>query len=130
MTWLDFIALVLATGAPINAWLLEQGPLSSIREWLIAWGTVEAPADAENWQPSWEDRFRAAIAELVQCRFCLHYYVPGILLICYAIGVFEEPPWDILWKLPIYALAATRVSYHLSRFWHEEDYDRERPGSS
>lgn len=125
MTWLDFIALVLATGAPINAWLRDQGLFRGPREWLIAWGEVDEPEDAsETWRPSWGERCKALVAELVQCSFCLHYHLPFWLLGCWAVGLFLPPPWGMIVKLPIYSLAATRLSYWLSRLAREREEDR------
>ena len=124
MTWLDFIALILATGAPINAWLRDQGIFRGPREWLIAWGDLEGPEDdAETWQPSRWQRCKALTAELVQCRFCLHYHIPLWLLGFWALSLFLPPPWSMIARMPIYSLAATRLSYWLSRYTKEQEED-------
>lgn len=128
MTWLDFVALVLAVGAPINAWLLDQGVFSNRRERIIAWGEWDGEGDGD--MRRW-DRIKARIAEGVQCRLCLHYHWPYLLLVLYGASLFYQPPWSTLWKFPVYSLAATRLSYQLSQLWSEDEHDRGKsePGS-
>lgn len=124
MVWLDFIALILATGAPINAWMEPDGLFAGWREWLIAWGDIDRPEDASpGWQPTRWQRVKNGIGKLAQCRFCQHYHVPYLLLIFLGISLFLVPPWDTLVKFPIYSLAVTRTAYQLSRFCREEEHD-------
>jgi hypothetical protein len=104
---LDFIALILAVGAPINAWLHPGGILEELREYVAAW----AEGSYEDRPPTWREIFRERIGALANCRFCLSYHVPWVLLLlCYVPSLWLHSPWDMLVKLPIYSLAATRVS--------------------
>jgi hypothetical protein len=103
MAWHDLMALVFATGTPINAWLYEESIVAVWREWIIAWG------DHDGEMPGWRDNLRYTLAELLSCRFCMSHWVPVILILMFYVpSLFVSEPWSIIVKLPIYSLAATR----------------------
>jgi hypothetical protein len=126
MTWLDFVALILATGTPINAWLYEQSILAGWREWVHAWG--DTGEEDTRFRPRLRDRIRFRLAELATCRFCLSHWVPVILIGAFFVpSMFLIEPWNIIMKLPIYSLAITRGALCLStvmrRFRRPPDLD-------
>jgi hypothetical protein len=111
MTWLDFVALIAATGVPVNAWLYEDSIIAGWREWFIAWGDYAIPADAADFSPTLWQRSRARIAQLLSCRFCMSHWVPVMLIVAFFIPSLWMPsPWSTVIKFPVYFLAATRFS--------------------
>lgn len=103
MTWLDFIALILATGTPINAWLYEESIVAGWREWIHAWGDNDLEILSRR------DKIRMRVAELLTCRFCLSHWLPLILLVVFFLpSLFISAPWNTIIKFPVYSLAATR----------------------
>ena len=110
MAFVDLLALVLATGAPINGWFHRGGIFDYAREWVLAWSTDHPSRAAQ------------LFGQLVRCRFCMHYHAPlWLLLLFYVPSLFLVAPWDAFVKLPIYALAATRASYWFSQLFTESD---------
>ena len=92
MFWLDFVALVAATGAIVNAWLHPGGLFDDTRDWISVWAHPK-------------------VAQLFNCRLCLSYHAAFWLLVLFFIpSLWLSPPWDVVWFLPVYALAATRFS--------------------
>jgi hypothetical protein len=119
----DFVAVALAAGAAVNAWLKENGLFS---EWLAkieAWGEDGPPVSSEQYAhfcrrsparahaAAWQRWLRHKIAYLLNCRVCLTYHAAAwLLLIFFLPSLFMPAPWSTLIKLPIYALAAARIS--------------------
>jgi len=57
------------------------------------------------------DWFWAKLAWLVNCRVCLSYHAAfWLVVLFYVPSLWLSPPWDVVWYLPVYSLAATRVS--------------------
>jgi hypothetical protein len=129
MHWLDFIALILAASAVTDVWLN-----GSIFSTLLA--LLQDKADSSILEP--EDATAAAdelregeavpisgfvrlvdtvvppkIAELLTCWFCLSHHTPWILSMLFLFpALFVTTPAGVfLLKLPVYSLAATRVSF-------------------
>ena len=103
---LDFVAVVLATGAIIQVW--HQGSIfAESRAKLQAEQDV---VDAESWRGRW--------LELLLCPFCKSYHVPFWLLVflllvpalAYLLNTTLGATIDAAIHLVVYALAATRAS--------------------
>jgi len=116
MYWLEFLATVGATGAVVNAWLHKGGLFENWRDAIGVWG-LQRPAgqlpggEASYGYPTLSDTVRANISRLCRCRVCLSYHVAFWLLVLFFIpSLWLSPPWDVVWFLPVYALAATRFS--------------------
>ncbi len=128
MTFVDLLALVLATGAPINAWLRVGGIFDNWREYVITWGADlrdhTMPAELVP-ALTYGDRIRLLIGQLAACRFCLHYHAALWLVVLYAGSIFLEQPWSIVLRLPIYWLAAVRASYWCAVLMQEGWQDRD-----
>ncbi len=89
MTGVDLLALAFAARACLDVWLDEDSILAERRARTQLWASE-----------FWKDLFN--------CRFCLSHWVPaGLLLIFYLASLFLPAPWDVVVKLPVYALAAT-----------------------
>lgn len=100
MVLLDFVAIVLASGAIIDVW--NNGSiLAEPRAW------VQAVAD------SGQARLQL-LWELLNCSYCLSYHVPLYLLL----GTWLCPWADVAWLL-VYALAATRAALLLNELLPE-----------
>ena len=106
MCCLDFVAIVAATGAIVNAWLHPDGLFEDTRDWL----SVRAPA---------------IVAQLASCRLCLSYHVAfWLIVLLYLPSLWLMPPWSMIVKVPIYSLAATRLSILIGLYtdrWGLED---------
>jgi hypothetical protein len=115
MDWWELAALGFAIGIPVEIWLKPGGLLEGPREWVIAWGSSIASAD----RLSRKDRLRLLVAELAQCGFCLTRWSAILLTIMLvAPSLWTAPPWRSLLRLPIYAMAAVRISDMLTTFMH------------
>jgi len=98
MDLLDFVALFLAAGAVVNAWMKKDGLFAGWRDWLAIWG------DQSGW--------RWFFATLLNCRVCLTYHAAFWLMVVFYLPshFWLSPPWAVVWFLPVYSLAATRLS--------------------
>lgn len=105
MMLLDFVMLVLAAGALVNAWMMEDGLFDGWRGWLSAWGEPSG-------YDTWGDSVRWFFAKLFNCRTCLTYHVAFWLIIIFWLPslFWLKPPMSIAWFIPVYALAVTRLS--------------------
>lgn len=130
MEWFDFLALMLASGAVLEAWF-KGDAFASLRAAMQSKSTTfwqkplprlalssEAAAaglDEEDVsQPRWLqilDRWVPdAVGAALSCTFCSSYHAPfWIGLICWVPSLWLPEPWNALVKFPIYALAATRA---------------------
>ena len=118
MSLLDLVAVVLATSATLDAW--ENGALfDSLRAYMrqradgrigpqpVPEGVVAIYPRWATWLDRWLPRF---FAEAWSCMFCASYHAPAYLIaLFYVPSLWLVAPWDTLWRLPIYSLAATRL---------------------
>jgi hypothetical protein len=105
---LDFVALALAAGAVVNAWLHEGGLFEQWRDALFVWGEY---SPAEPRPATRRERAKELFAQLVNCRVCLTYHAAFWLFVLFLLPAFWlTPPWPLIAKAPIYVLAATRIS--------------------
>jgi polyferredoxin len=105
MAIFHFVLVILAAGALVNAWLLPDGLFSSWRQALRKWG------EPRHTKPTLWDNVRWWFAELLNCRICLTYHVAWWLIaIFYVPSLWLTPLQGVLWLMPVYALAATRIS--------------------
>ena len=112
MWWLDFVVLALASGALVNAWLKEDGLFSELRLEIAIWGE---PTTAEQDKPTWWSWVRNKTATLAGCEFCLTYHAAfWLMVLCYLPRFFIIWPWDHIIFLPVYILAAARLSTDLA----------------
>jgi hypothetical protein len=110
----DLLALGLAAGVPVNAWLHKGGIFEEKREKLATWGDPDSESPQAG---SRVEQMRGLLAQLLTCRFCLSHHIPWILiLLFYLPSLLLIEPWSIIVKLPIYSLAATRLSLLLG-YW-------------
>ncbi len=117
MSWLDFIALTLAASAIVDVW--RNGSLfADWRAFLEDFGDrTETSAVlesgeklpflmrlADSWLPNW-------VAAMLSCAFCFSYHAPWVVaLVCLFPATLVPYDWlAFLLKLPVYALAATRL---------------------
>lgn len=139
MTLLDFLALALASHAWVDVW--RNGSIfDSLRAYM------EARADADLYEsneqedqepdgttPRWMRLLNAIcprwFAELVSCSFCFSHHTPWVLAVSlYFPSLFVETPWDWLLKMPIYALACTRLGTIINAIVPDADYERDAEG--
>jgi hypothetical protein len=93
----DWICLVLAVGALLDAW--RNGSLFARPRVQVEQMLAQPRNRAEAW-----------LALLLQCAFCLSYHVPYLLLGLGALVAWACPGCQALpWAL-VYSLAATRAS--------------------
>lgn len=134
MNWFDFLILTLAASAVADAWF--NGSLFETWHAFLVSRREEAtlpPADEET-APSDEvveklplamrlaDRvFPLWLSDLLSCPFCFSHHPPWILALgFYLPSLFLVEPWDTAVKLPLYALAATRLGNLLNRALPED----------
>jgi hypothetical protein len=111
MWWLDFAAVALAAGALVDAWLVERGLFEELLDKIAAWGTIQQADRQEDGRLRWSAWWRNKLAYGLHCAFCLSYHTAfWLLLLFYLPSLWLSPPWDVVCKLPIYSLAATRLS--------------------
>ncbi len=122
MTWLQFIALILATGAIIDVW--KNGEIFAGRRAAIE--ARQAAADPEARQQ--------LLWELLTCPYCQSYHVPFWLTT--GLGVLWYFNLDLLGWGAVFMLAVTRASNlleqalpHRMRYARREP-DPDRPGSA
>lgn len=104
MTWLDFTAVIFASGAIIEVW--HKGSIFS-----TARAYAQALQDATE-----PETFRGRLLELLMCPFCKSYHIPiylGLLLLAsdYAGGIIPA-----LARVVVYGLAATRIGNLIDGF--------------
>jgi hypothetical protein len=106
MYLLDFVMLFLAAGALVNAWMMKDGLFEGWRDSLSAWGE---PVHEE---PNFGDKWRWFWSKLLTCRVCLTYHASFWLTVLFWLPglLWLWPPWDVVLFIPVYALAATRLS--------------------
>lgn len=101
MHLLDFVMIFLASGALVNAWMHAGGLFEEWRDSISVWAERE---DAYQ-------RRRQLLAQLLTCRVCLTYHASFWLLVLFFVpSLWLSPPWCVVWFIPVYALAATRLS--------------------
>lgn len=98
LTGLDFIAVILATGAIIEVW--HKGSIfATARAYVQAWNDA-APFGS----------FKSLWTELLLCPFCKSYHVPVYLLVALFLGSFFGGIANGVIRVIVYGLAATRAS--------------------
>lgn len=132
MTWLDFVALILAASAVVDVWF--NG--SIFADWRSFFQDKADEPDELPSEPEAEQLddvegeplpflMRVAdrivprfIAELVSCWFCFSHHTPWVLaMVCFFPALFIEIEWLAwLFKLPVYSLAATRAGNLINAF--------------
>jgi hypothetical protein len=96
--WLDFVAVVFATGAIIEVW--QKGSLfANVRAYLNALQDVTPPETA-----------KGRLLELLHCPFCQSYHVPVYLIGALFAADWLGGAWPYLVRLVVYGWAATRIS--------------------
>jgi hypothetical protein len=128
----DFLALVFAASAVVDVWF--NGSIFSMwRAYFEArtdanTGTDEIPegssfatdqlpsASLDNDQtgaPLWvrvSNYLPYWFCDLVTCPFCFSHHTPWILAFgCFVPASLVVAPWDLILKIPVYSLAATRL---------------------
>lgn len=98
ITWLDFAAITLATGAVIDVWL--NGSIFATWRGIVQAKQEIAPIGS----------FTAWWTELLACYFCQSYHVPFYLLIFLLAGNYFGGIVYCVAQLVVYSLAATRLS--------------------
>lgn len=106
MSLLDFWMVLLAAGALVNAWMLRGGLFETWRDWLAVWGNAQ-----HSGLPP-ERKFRWIVGKLFTCRTCLTYHVAFWMLVVFYIPktLLLGPSAGVVWFIPVYALAASRLS--------------------
>lgn len=95
---LDFLAVVLATGAVIEVW--HKGSIfADLRARAQALQDVTDP-----------DTLQGKALELLLCPFCKSYHVPFWLFVALLLGDWFGVTIGAVVRLVVYALAATRLS--------------------
>jgi len=112
MDLLDFVMLFLATGALVNAWMHKDGIFEGLRDAISAWG------EPRHETPTLRDKMRNSSARLLNCRVCLTYHAAFWLIVLFYVPshLWLSPPWATIWRLPVWALAATRLSLLVGTF--------------
>lgn len=126
---LDFVFVVLAAGAVIDVWfngtIFEQ--LHNLVDAIAEPPAAEIPitdipnegsnVQIEVLEPSLVLRLTERycpqlLAELLTCPYCMSYHVPWILFLLFVVpSMWVDTPWAaFVIKLPVYSLAATRIS--------------------
>jgi hypothetical protein len=101
---LDFLAVVLATGAIIEVW--HKGSIfANARAYAQAVQDVTPP-----------ESLKGRLLELLMCPFCKSYHVPFWLFVALLAGDATSATIGAIVRLVVYALAATRVSNLLDGF--------------
>ncbi len=101
---LDFLAVVLATGAIIEVW--HKGSIfAEARAYAQAVQDVTPP-----------ESLKGRLLELLMCPFCKSYHVPFWLFVALLASDWMSATIGAIVRLVVYALAATRVSNLLDGF--------------
>lgn len=116
---LDFLAVVLATGAIIEVW--HKGSIfAEARAYAQALQDVTPP-----------ESLKGRLLELLMCPFCKSYHVPFWLMVFLLAGDWIGATIGGVVRLVVYALAATRVSNLLDGFLPPRmRYDPPLPGGA
>lgn len=116
---LDFLAVVLATGAIIEVW--HKGSIfAESRAYAQALQDVTPP-----------ESLKGRLLELLLCPFCKSYHVPFWLMVFLLAGDWIGATIGGIVRLVVYALAATRVSNLLDGFLPPRmRYDPPLPGGA
>jgi hypothetical protein len=93
---LDLICLALSIGQVCDTWF-NGSVFASTRAYLEV-----------------KEEQGSKLAELFNCPFCLSHHVAWMLCLFLLISCFLPGPWNDIVKLPIYGLAALRVSIILN----------------
>lgn len=96
--WLDFIAVVLATGAIIEVW--QKGSI---------FATTRAYIQAVQDNTS-SDTLKGKVLELLTCPFCESYHVPVYLFASLLAADCVSSTFGSVARLFVYGWAATRAS--------------------
>lgn len=97
MNWLDFVAVIFASGAVIEVW--HKGSIfETARAYVQAWQDTAAP-----------ESFRGRLWELIMCPFCKSYHVPLYLLLLLLAADWAGSTMAAVARVLIYSLAATRI---------------------
>jgi hypothetical protein len=95
---IDFLAVVLATGAIIEVW--HKGSIfATARAYVQAWNDTAKHGS-----------FKSLWTELLLCPFCKSYHIPVYLLLALVLGNFLGGIANDLVRVIVYGLAATRAS--------------------
>lgn len=114
MTWFDFFAITLATGAIIDVW--HNGSI------FATWrATVQAKQDVADY-----GTFRALWTELVMCPFCKSYHIPLYLILFLWTSRYVGGILAPVAELTVYGLAATQLSNLINALLPRKlQYDRQ-----
>ena len=98
MTPLDFLAVILATGAIIEVW--HKGSIfETARAYVQAWQDTADPQS-----------FRGRLWELILCPFCKSYHIPLYLFAALLAADYIDAMLAAIVRVIVYGLAATRAS--------------------
>jgi hypothetical protein len=149
MTTLDFVILVLAASALVDVWrngslfaefraYFEVRADGAISPNLVEPATAtDEPAASEDlaldegstWWMRFFDRIVPGwLAELLSCSFCFSHHTPWIVAVTLYLPVlFLGWPWVLLFKVPLWSLAATRLGNIINALLPQAaGYDRTR----
>jgi hypothetical protein len=98
ISWLDFAAITLASGAVIDVW--QNGAI---------FATWRAAVQAQQ-EVAASGTFKAWWTELLTCPFCQSYHVPFYLLLVLLVGNYFSGMFYFAAQLIVYSLAATRAA--------------------
>ena len=119
MSFLDFIIIILATDAITSAWFYGE-LFTKVREYfykILDNYTKNDEEDIEDW----------FFGMLFTCPFCLSYHIAfWTVILLWLPSYFLSEPWNIVYKLPLYALATTTVIHFLQQvrpFINEDNND-------
>ena len=100
---IDIVALALAINQVCDTWF-NGSIFAGTRAYLEVWQDVESSR--------YIDRIRRFFANLLSCQFCLsHHIMFFLVVICWLPTLLADvPPWSFITMLPVYGLAALRLS--------------------
>jgi hypothetical protein len=100
--WLDFVAVVFATGAIIEVW--HKGSIfQNARAYTEALQDVTEP-----------ESLKGRLLELLNCPFCKSFHIPFYLFLLLLAGDNLGAIMSALTRAVVYGLAATRISWLLN----------------
>lgn len=104
---LDIATLALAINQVCDTWF-NGSIFAGARAYMEVWQDVESPRRV--------DRMRRFFANLLSCPFCLSHHVMFFLVVvCWLPALLAAtPPWEIITMIPVYGLAALRLSLLLT----------------
>lgn len=101
---MDFLAVILATGAIIEVW--HKGSIfATARAYVQAWNDSAAHGS-----------FKSLWTELLLCPFCKSYHIPIYLILSLVIGDFFGGIASAVVRVIVYGLATTRASNLLDAY--------------